>query len=595
MAIALMQALGAADLQLFTGKKDPDIVRKLSYNALVSKQLGKLILVCDEGGNRTFVLHTTDQPERFWKMTKTELKALSISGEASELPWSNPAEWTQKLQTFLLSEFRPNPSSCPMDAPYFTKTENIRKDLGAYASSQKCPIEELTTLKMRNSKDIPCANGEKLKGHAYLLRFAVAMGMAKTQAEASSTPAIILDQLKCRIGIEIPERKSHPKMDSAYFADAGKVRKDLEAFATKCECAVEALIPSQITEFEIVCSNGEEVKGHSYLRRAAVGLKLVKTQTQSDFLPSKTVDQLKRAVGIEVPERKTYPEMDKAYFENPDHIRADLHAFASESECEVEALSTSKMSDHNAICSTGRKLNGFTYLRKAGISLEIAKDRAETCAKQTQTLKELKKRIGIQTIEKRQFQKMDKAYFENPDHIRADLEGFAARYGCGIGELTTRKVNESKAVCSNGEEVSGNTFLRRATLGMGLALAYADSSRFNAKTLDQLKTRIGISAPERKQYPPMDEAYFADAMKIRNDLEGFATKWKCGLDALTVYKLMESKTSEVQCSNGESINGITYIMRAGVAMKMAKNHTDRGDGKAAKILSSLIGIAKTAQ
>ncbi|MFC1748798.1 hypothetical protein ACFL2V_08310 [Pseudomonadota bacterium] len=76
------------------GKNASNMVRGLSYRVIVCPTIGKSILICDEEGNRTFVIDDISNPSKYWNMNKSELK--SADG-VQHFQWNNAADWTQKL------------------------------------------------------------------------------------------------------------------------------------------------------------------------------------------------------------------------------------------------------------------------------------------------------------------------------------------------------------------------------------------------------------------------------------------------------------------------------------------------------------------
>jgi hypothetical protein len=88
----------------------------------------------------------------------------------------------------------------PKDFTYFSNVAKLEHDLGAFASFLGIKIESLNTSNLQKA-DALCANGETLNGRNWLLRAAVALGMANNQKEACLFMAEILKKLKERIGI----------------------------------------------------------------------------------------------------------------------------------------------------------------------------------------------------------------------------------------------------------------------------------------------------------------------------------------------------------------------------------------------------------
>ena len=571
MAIGVMQSLGATDLQLFTGKNDPDIVRKLSYNALVSKQLEKLVLVCDEDRNRTFVVHTAKSPEHFWKMSKAELKTLTESGKASDLSWSNPEEWSQTFRLLMTSNPGMNRSKSTREQAYFLDPQNIRADLEKMAKKIGCKIERLTAHNICPIQ-IQCSSGENITGNKYLRRAGVAIGLATNQTETSERET--LDCLKRAIGIQIPERKTYPPMDKAYFEDSNKVRADLESIATKRGCLVEKLTTGKFNNCRFLCSNGEETLGYTYLIRASTAIKTEKQPSRAKGKHKRkiqmvlTLDHLKRAIGIQVPERKTYPPMDKAYFKDARNIKADLEAVAAKLKCQIKELAMG--GNITVQFSNGEMLYFYSYLYRAATGTGLTTNQTrENRFPLSLVLDHLKRAIGIQVPERKTYPPMDKAYFDDARNIKADLESAAAKLNCSVEELNS-KMEYCRFLCSNGEETLGIKYFRRAAVGMDMVELQVSAGSMIGRILDQLKRKIGLNVPERpleqKTYPAMDKDYFANSENIKKDLGSYATKIGCSVEDLTAHKFLSMK--KIPCSNGEGVNGNTYLQRASIVFGM---------------------------
>ena len=185
-----------------------------------------------------------------------------------------------------------------------------------------------------------------------------------------------------------------------------------------------------------------------------------------------------------------YPTMNRGYFDNVENVRADLKAFASElgDGKTVRDLRTRSLRNKLVKCSNDEKISWATYLSRAGIQMGMAADFSKVQSMHLAVLTILKKKIGIKIIEN---PKMDKAYFENIDNLRTDLEAYATELGKGKGveDLRAGNIRTLKVKCCNGEEVAGHTYINRA----GVALGLADGTRkATSKQAEILKFLVEI-------------------------------------------------------------------------------------------------------
>ncbi|MFA7685271.1 MAG: hypothetical protein WCX95_00540 [Candidatus Gracilibacteria bacterium] len=283
----------------------------------------------------------------------------------------------------------------PMNAEYFTD-ENIRHDLQAYADDLELEgIESLSTHNIA-AGEIICANGEKVVGSTYLSRAGFALGFGVNRREAHGKPALILDFLKKKCGIEV---KKYPLMDVKYFTGEN-IRHDLQACVDELELEGIASLTTRSMglinrERMIRCANGEDVIGPTYLNRAglAFGLSTNARDAQHGKYAA-ILELLKKKCGIEV---KKYPPMDVKYFTGG-NIRHDLQAYVDELKLEgIKNLTTNKNMQLVKIrCANGEEVAGQTYLNRAGIAFGMAKTTREVQrGKRLDVLNELKRRVAV--------------------------------------------------------------------------------------------------------------------------------------------------------------------------------------------------------
>ncbi len=352
----------------------------------------------------------------------------------------------------------------PQDAVYFSRREKVLEDLQKFADLAEVPIEQLTTSNINNIS-ITCANGESVIGERYLLRASVALGFTYKDTGGKlirkKGPALVA--LKKLVGIEIEE---YPEMDSVYFINVSNVLNDLTLFAEGAGVSIEELNSSNASKIIIICSNGEEVLWTRYLRRAAKALGLVSSLDDADGKYLESLVILQKIVGFKITQ---YPAMDSVYFLNTENIRHDLMAFALAAGISVgKANTTSIAFSCLAVCKNGESVTWAQYTSRAGVSLGLAKNSAGSNSIRSDTIEKLKKMIGIE-LEK--YPEMDAKYFSDISNIRNDLKSYSLAVDRPIADFVSsgRNMESHVAKCSNGEHVKWNTYLKRASVGLGLA------------------------------------------------------------------------------------------------------------------------------
>ena len=102
----LLETLKGMDLDLescffWRGKNDDSMVRKMSYVGILIPSLNKIIFVCDEEGNQTFVIDAKQNIKNYWSKTKNKLKEMD---EVSYFTWTSPVVWKERLEDILTDQ-----------------------------------------------------------------------------------------------------------------------------------------------------------------------------------------------------------------------------------------------------------------------------------------------------------------------------------------------------------------------------------------------------------------------------------------------------------------------------------------------------------
>jgi hypothetical protein len=202
----------------------------------------------------------------------------------------------------------------------------------------------------------------------------------------------------------------------------------------------------------------------------------------------------------------------------------------------------------------------------------------------------------LMAVEKKGIKKMDEPYFRNAENVRKDFQAFVDdlisknhKIVKKIEDLSTFSLAKAVAVCANGEERKGETYLIQAGVQLKMATNTNDARTKQGAIFEALKKIIGI---EVVKFPKMDEKYFENVENVQYDLRAYVEELQKDpkyngrvltiddLNILNLYKLT------VKCKNGETVSGHAYLQRAGIGLKMAEK-ASQSDGKLGDILIAL--------
>ncbi|MFC1598373.1 hypothetical protein ACFL2M_02470, partial [Patescibacteria group bacterium] len=104
----LMEVLTQLNLEyeLIDGTNTGNMMRKLSYKAFIIPEIGKCVLVCNEEGNATYILHQqpveTTWEDAYLNFTKDELKNRIPGDQVSYIEWTEVESWQIRITKLLL-------------------------------------------------------------------------------------------------------------------------------------------------------------------------------------------------------------------------------------------------------------------------------------------------------------------------------------------------------------------------------------------------------------------------------------------------------------------------------------------------------------
>jgi len=303
---------------------------------------------------------------------------------------------------------------------------------------------------------------------------------------------------------------------------------------------------------------------------------------------------------------KTVPvPMNEKYFRNAANIRTDLQGFIDDMPAKkkrgkpmLEELEPDNIRLVPHKCVNGEIITGGTWLNRAGIALHMADTRRKAQKKHPEIIDEIFRIAGMTKPVKPGA--MDEKYFQTPGNIRKDLDAYleAIKKHKGknnkkppetLADLSTDSMSKVETVCANGEKVNGINYILRAGNPLGLSKGTGTAKKNMKEILDKLKEHAGV---EVKNYPPMDAGYFTET-NVRKDLSSLAAKSGIELELLTTTNL---DGTSFLCSNGETVEGKTYVSRATKAFNPEITLSKKANslmGQTFKRLKKMIGIEVT--
>ena len=80
------------------GQNDQNMIRTLSYVMFVLKEIKKMIFVCNEEENATYVIYgQCDNAEKYYSLSKNEIQNLISSNFGKKIIWKNKENWKKEI------------------------------------------------------------------------------------------------------------------------------------------------------------------------------------------------------------------------------------------------------------------------------------------------------------------------------------------------------------------------------------------------------------------------------------------------------------------------------------------------------------------
>ncbi|HNV97326.1 MAG TPA: integrase repeat-containing protein [bacterium] len=98
LLIDLLNKNGISDYECITGQNDQEMMRTLSYVMFVLKDIKKMIFVCNEEGNATYVIYgECDNAEKYFSLNKNEIQNLILNNFGKKIRWSGEEKWKKEI------------------------------------------------------------------------------------------------------------------------------------------------------------------------------------------------------------------------------------------------------------------------------------------------------------------------------------------------------------------------------------------------------------------------------------------------------------------------------------------------------------------
>ncbi|MFC1615687.1 hypothetical protein ACFL21_00975 [Patescibacteria group bacterium] len=581
LAFEVLRSLGVEKVLRFKGEFYTRTVRELSYEMIVVPELKRVILLCEEEGNRTFVRKGIVDLPSFYKKTKSQLKN---DPEVVDFIWKDPVSWKNDLKRYLLEDWSVEEAkshgNLVRNYKYYSNSENLRADLDNFA--QACGIENSTMIKATSDffgRDFTYRTGETIKFVSYLARAGRSLGIAKSKKEANSKRAEILRHLLIIAGYLDEIIISVPR-DEGYYKNRETVKADLDNYAKKwgLKSPLDLGLGRKFLYGELSCFNGESVTFITYLNNAGMQLGIAKNSREASSIKKIILKFLLRVAGYDVP---NYAPRDIIYYSDSRKVKSDLEGFAQ--KCGIDSpldLSINpQFTKEDIECSNGEIIKFNTYINHVGITLELYSTCKEANSNRSKILKALLKIAGYNIDDKKRRKQTRKPnrknslkkgletkkllYPDKPEILRKELEKFAKK--CGIESpvhfSAGNKFQQEKIELSSGREVSFNRYLVSVAINFQIA-------NTRKEVLSRISSVLGAIL-NIAGYEKRDFNYYNNPLNLRKDLEKYAELWdlESPLDIRVSPKFVDRK---LKCVNGENVRLGAYLNNAAVALKIVK-------------------------
>ncbi len=251
---------------------DEKTMRESSYVLFEIPSIKKVVLICEDYGEASFVLDMDEDYQRgkVVEATKEEL-IQCFSARWIKFEESNIERWYKELDKTLFADperkrekidiekYRKN--MFKMDKAYFENAKNIKTDLEEY--SKKVGSNDPRDLKISKkylNERAKCSNGEEVFFLTFLIR---AKNVFKRENNKENfTNADMLKKLLLIAGYVVEE---YSMMDKSYFENIKNVQNDLEEYAKIAGHDNPIKLFIGFNE-GVKCNKSEVVKFHTYFK-----------------------------------------------------------------------------------------------------------------------------------------------------------------------------------------------------------------------------------------------------------------------------------------------------------------------------------------
>lgn len=551
-ALAGRIGLRTSDVSVFEETVKSEMMRTAPYRLIYVHPFSKYVLVANEKREATFVGSGIFEPRKKLEIVRQGGKKIVhrddevwIEGVISALTHDVDLEMSRHA----------NVCESTRDHNYYSR-QQVLCDLEAFAVSMdyETPLD-LALVSRKKRTMIVCGSGKPISFDTYLRHACIAFGIESNTTEAKRHMKPVLDLLQEIAGLQL--------LNVAYFSNPSWVREDLISFGIACgRNSIQQIEGARtIARKHIVCCNGQKCSGFQYMRLAAKAMGIDRNCPWE----ARTFEHLAHIAGC-LP-------FDESYLQNTSFVRSDLIQLLQEGENDLSKLKFNRVSDKRVRCANGEDISFAQYLgRIAEIKGMNARSRAKVLGHVLEEILD----VGI-----KKFPIMDNDYFSSEDNIEKDLLAFMQDQHCtDIRRINRVVMNASRVRCQNGEDTTGATYLYRACNALE-----GPTERKDIRYGEIFEKLVAL-CPQDSELMFGDNAYFANADNVQNDLSAFMKAQECS--KITEMHRAKMMASSIQCKSGEVLVGMTYLYRAA---QVYFGKTKRKDLKAGKTLDRLIEVA----
>lgn len=254
------------------------------------------------------------------------------------------------------------------------------------------------------------------------------------------------------------------------------------------------------------------------------------------------------------------------YLKHPKFARHDVDQLLKACETQQWDRSYSRIERTHVVCADGIYRSGDQILHAATRAFNTATTVVES------RKKEARNAAWPQVLKIAGYIVQDLEYMHTKDFIYHDLGEFVRILGVdSINRLTPTSGARDKAECSDGRSYTWTSYIESVAKILGITKTTRETAE-PGKRREALIALLDILGEKLEEFAEMDNAYFEK--NLRADLEVYVAICEdvTTIDELTMTRMRNAP--KARCANGEMVNGLTYLARAGRAILGLKRGED---------------------